>query len=65
MLNQQNEGVNMHTNQIVIRFDPKQLSEVAKGQRCICFQTEIREVMGWCEVAALTVGNVKGRRMMP
>lgn len=54
----------MHTNQIVIRFDPKQLPEVAKGQRCICFQTEIREVMGWCEVAALTVGNVKGRRMI-
>lgn len=44
----------VHTNQIVVRFDAKQLSEVAKGQRSVCLQTEIWEVMCWSQVAALT-----------
>ena len=49
ILNQNDEdNVDLHTNQIVIGFDPKQLSEVAKGQWCICFQTKIWEVMCWC-----------------
>lgn len=49
----------MHTNQVVVWFDAKQLSEVAKGQRCIRFQTEIREVMCWSQVAALTGEHVE------
>lgn len=42
------------TNQIVIWLDAKQLSEVAKGQRSVCFQTEIWEVVCGSKVATLT-----------
>lgn len=48
----QNE--NELADQIVIGFDAKQLSEVAKGQWGVRFQTEIWEVMRWSQVAALT-----------
>ncbi len=55
--NQNNESQN--TDQIVIWFDAEQLSEVAKGQRCVRFQTEIWEVMCWSQVAALAGEKTK------
>lgn len=43
-----------NTDQIVVRFDAKQLPEVAKGQRCVGFQAEIWEMVRWSQVASLT-----------
>lgn len=47
-------GLILHTHQIVIRFDAKQLSEVTKSQRCVCFQPKIWVMMRWSQGAALT-----------
>lgn len=42
------------SHQVVIRSDAKQFSEVAEGHRGICFKSEVREMVGWSEVAAFT-----------
>lgn len=49
----------LNTHQIVIGFDAEQLSEVAKGQRGVCFQSEIWVVMCRSQVAALTREQTK------
>ena len=41
-------------HQVVVCFDSKQLSEVAEGQGGVGLQSEVREVVGGGEVAALT-----------
>lgn len=40
--------------QVVIRPDAKQFSEVSEGHWSVCFEAEIREMVGWSEVAAFT-----------
>lgn len=57
------------TYQVVIRPDAKQFSEVAEGNRSVCFEAEIWEMVGWGEVAAFTevrrnirAHNMKGHR---
>lgn len=47
------------SHQVVVWFDAKELPEVAKRQRGVCFQTEIWVVMRRGQVAALTATHAK------
>lgn len=55
----QNVNLGLHPHQIVVWFDAKELSEVAKSQWGVCFQTEIWEVMCRGQVATLTGTHTK------
>lgn len=53
-------AADQHTYQVIVRPDPKELPEVAKGDGCIGLKPEVLEVVGRGEVAAFTAEEGKG-----
>lgn len=47
----------MLSYQIVVRLDPEELPEVSERHGCIGLEAEVRVVVGWGEVAPLTVSE--------
>ena len=46
--------------EVVVWFDAKQFPEIAKGERRVCFQTEVGVVVGRRETASLAGPEQKG-----